>query len=158
MGDGVLVYFGYPQAHEDDSERAVRAGLACVDVVSRLDVVNALDFCHSRSAEALLVEWGGDVLGANVPAFLTCLMARRTDLKVILVAADALGAMDAQQILAERGLAISLTTGPCTDTPTMRERTQALCGVSAVSYARGHDQGKQSHLSAVVALGSPLSN
>jgi class 3 adenylate cyclase len=28
MGDGVLVYFGYPQAHEDDAERAARAGLA----------------------------------------------------------------------------------------------------------------------------------
>ncbi|MDX0008321.1 adenylate/guanylate cyclase domain-containing protein, partial [Sinorhizobium meliloti] len=28
MGDGVLVYFGYPQAHEEDAERAVRAGLA----------------------------------------------------------------------------------------------------------------------------------
>ena len=28
MGDGVLVYFGYPRAHEDDAERAVRAGLA----------------------------------------------------------------------------------------------------------------------------------
>jgi hypothetical protein len=27
MGDGVLTYFGYPQAHEDDAERAVRAGL-----------------------------------------------------------------------------------------------------------------------------------
>ena len=27
MGDGVLIYFGYPQAHEDDAERAVRAGL-----------------------------------------------------------------------------------------------------------------------------------
>src|SRR6516165_6251307 len=30
MGDGVLIYFGYPQAHEDDAERAVRAGLAVV--------------------------------------------------------------------------------------------------------------------------------
>jgi class 3 adenylate cyclase len=29
MGDGVLVYFGYPQAHEDDAERAVRAGWNC---------------------------------------------------------------------------------------------------------------------------------
>jgi class 3 adenylate cyclase len=27
MGDGVLIYFGYPEAHEDDAERAVRAGL-----------------------------------------------------------------------------------------------------------------------------------
>jgi len=30
MGDGVLVYFGYPQAHEDDAERAVGAGLALI--------------------------------------------------------------------------------------------------------------------------------
>ena len=30
LGDGVLVYFGYPQAHEDDAERAVRAGLELV--------------------------------------------------------------------------------------------------------------------------------
>ena len=34
MGDGVLVYFGYPQAHEDDAERAVRAGLAMIDAVA----------------------------------------------------------------------------------------------------------------------------
>jgi class 3 adenylate cyclase len=31
MGDGVLVYFGYPRAHEDDAERAVRAGLTIVE-------------------------------------------------------------------------------------------------------------------------------
>ena len=41
MGDGVLVYFGYPQAHEDDAERAVRAGLALIDAVGRLDVKSA---------------------------------------------------------------------------------------------------------------------
>jgi SAM domain (Sterile alpha motif)/Adenylate and Guanylate cyclase catalytic domain len=35
LGDGVLVYFGYPQAHEDDAERAVRAGLARADRGSR---------------------------------------------------------------------------------------------------------------------------
>ena len=34
MGDGVLVYFGYPQAHEDDAERAVRAGLELIIAVS----------------------------------------------------------------------------------------------------------------------------
>src|SRR5262249_50677745 len=38
MGDGVLVYFGYPRAHEDDAERAVRAGLRSIDAVDRLDV------------------------------------------------------------------------------------------------------------------------
>ena len=31
MGDGVLVYFGYPQAHEDDAERAVRAALELIE-------------------------------------------------------------------------------------------------------------------------------
>jgi class 3 adenylate cyclase/tetratricopeptide (TPR) repeat protein/ribosomal protein L40E len=33
LGDGVLVYFGYPSAHEDDPQRAVRAGLGIVDAV-----------------------------------------------------------------------------------------------------------------------------
>jgi class 3 adenylate cyclase len=36
MGDGLLVYFGYPQAHEDDAERAVRAGLDIVAKVGQL--------------------------------------------------------------------------------------------------------------------------
>ena len=36
MGDGMLVYFGYPQAHEDDAERAVYAGLAMLETVQAL--------------------------------------------------------------------------------------------------------------------------
>jgi class 3 adenylate cyclase len=38
MGDGVLAYFGYPRAHEDDAERAVRAGLALVAAVPELEL------------------------------------------------------------------------------------------------------------------------
>jgi len=41
LGDGVLAYFGYPQAHEDDAEEAVRAGLALVEVVAKLDAGQA---------------------------------------------------------------------------------------------------------------------
>ncbi len=37
-GDGLLAYFGYPRAHEDDAHRAVHAGLAIVDEVARLSV------------------------------------------------------------------------------------------------------------------------
>jgi class 3 adenylate cyclase len=36
MGDGVLAYYGYPQAHEDDAERAVRAGLELIEAVAGL--------------------------------------------------------------------------------------------------------------------------
>ena len=36
LGDGLLVYFGYPQAHEDDAQRAVRAGLAMLDAMAPL--------------------------------------------------------------------------------------------------------------------------
>src|ERR1700686_3933527 len=36
MGDGVLAYFGYPQAHEHDAERAVQAGLAIVEAAPKL--------------------------------------------------------------------------------------------------------------------------
>jgi predicted ATPase/class 3 adenylate cyclase len=37
LGDGVLAYFGYPQAHEEDAEQAVRAGLALIEAVAKLD-------------------------------------------------------------------------------------------------------------------------
>src|ERR687888_379313 len=37
LGDGLLVYFGYPLAHEDDAQRAVRAGLGMVEAVGHLN-------------------------------------------------------------------------------------------------------------------------
>jgi class 3 adenylate cyclase len=42
MGDGVLAYFGYPQAHEDDAERAVRAGLAQIKAIRHLQIPERL--------------------------------------------------------------------------------------------------------------------
>jgi len=61
MGDGVLVYFGYPQAHEDDAERAVRAGLACVDAVGHLDIKSAKLQARVGIATGLAVV--GDLIG-----------------------------------------------------------------------------------------------
>ena len=50
MGDGVLVYFGYPQAHEDDAERAVRAGLELVAAVGGSEDPRApADPCRHRN-------------------------------------------------------------------------------------------------------------
>ncbi|MBV8337724.1 MAG: adenylate/guanylate cyclase domain-containing protein [Alphaproteobacteria bacterium] len=37
MGGGILVYFGYPRAHEDEAERSVRAGLGIVDAMAELN-------------------------------------------------------------------------------------------------------------------------
>jgi class 3 adenylate cyclase/predicted ATPase len=37
LGDGVMAYFGYPEAHDNDAERAARAGLAVLDAISKLD-------------------------------------------------------------------------------------------------------------------------
>jgi class 3 adenylate cyclase/predicted ATPase len=37
LGDGLLVYFGYPRAHEDDAQRAVRAGLGMIEAVAQLN-------------------------------------------------------------------------------------------------------------------------
>jgi class 3 adenylate cyclase/predicted ATPase len=61
MGDGVLVYFGYPQAHEDDAERAVRAGLAAIEAVRRLDVNSVKLQTRVGIATGLVVV--GDVIG-----------------------------------------------------------------------------------------------
>jgi class 3 adenylate cyclase/tetratricopeptide (TPR) repeat protein len=60
MGDGVLVYFGYPQAHEDDAERAVRTGLTLLEVVARLPAPEALQ-AHIGTATGLVVV--GDLIG-----------------------------------------------------------------------------------------------
>jgi class 3 adenylate cyclase len=61
MGDGVLVYFGYPQAHEDDAERAVRAGLGAIDAVSRLDVKSVKLQARVGIATGLVIV--GDLIG-----------------------------------------------------------------------------------------------
>jgi hypothetical protein len=100
-----------------------------------------LDRCLSIPARAVLIECGGDMLGANVPVFIDRLRRRRADAKVILAAADALGALGGKQVLQDMGLSVSLVTGPCTDTPTLQRRTQNLCGVPAVNMTRGGAEG-----------------
>jgi class 3 adenylate cyclase len=62
LGDGVLAYFGYPQAQEDDAERALRAALALVDTISRLKVPSALLHVRIGIATGLVVV--GDLVKA----------------------------------------------------------------------------------------------
>src|SRR5215471_19078628 len=62
MGDGVLVYFGYPQAHEDDAERAVRAGLELVAAVSGLKTHTPL---QTRVGVATGLVVVGDLIGSG---------------------------------------------------------------------------------------------
>ena len=62
MGDGVLVYFGYPQAHEDDAERAVRAGLELIGAVSALKPHAPLQTRVGIATGLVVV---GDLIGAG---------------------------------------------------------------------------------------------
>ena len=62
MGDGVLVYFGYPEAHEDDAERAVRAGLAVIETVGRLATPEPLNVRLGIASGLVVV---GDLIGAG---------------------------------------------------------------------------------------------
>jgi class 3 adenylate cyclase/predicted ATPase len=74
MGDGVLVYFGYPQAHEDDAERATRCGLTLVDRVPQLNQAEEL---HARVGIATgLVVVGGEVVEHDVAGDTPNLAAR----------------------------------------------------------------------------------
>jgi len=63
MGDGVLVYFGYPHAHEDDAERALRAGLALVDAAGAIEVGDTKLAVRIGIATGLVVV--GDLLGSG---------------------------------------------------------------------------------------------
>src|SRR6476660_1057537 len=62
MGDGVLVYFGYPQAHEDDAERAVRAGLELIQAVGALKASPPLQTRVGIATGLVVV---GDLIGSG---------------------------------------------------------------------------------------------
>jgi class 3 adenylate cyclase len=62
MGDGVLVYFGYPQAHEDDAERAVRAGLELIQAVGELKSTAPLQTRVGIATGLVVV---GDLIGSG---------------------------------------------------------------------------------------------
>jgi class 3 adenylate cyclase len=62
FGDGVLIYFGYPEAHEEDAERAVRAGLAVIDAVGRVETPEPLNVRIGIASGLVVV---GDLIGAG---------------------------------------------------------------------------------------------
>ena len=62
MGDGVLVYFGYPEAHEDDAERAVRAGL---ELVAAVGAVKTHAVLQTRVGIATGLVIVGDLIGSG---------------------------------------------------------------------------------------------
>lgn len=62
MGDGVLVYFGYPKAHEDDAERAVRAGLELIAAMAGLKTCASLQTRVGIATGLVVV---GDLIGAG---------------------------------------------------------------------------------------------
>jgi class 3 adenylate cyclase len=62
MGDGVLVYFGYPQAHENDAERAVRAALELIQAVGGLKSSTSLQTRVGISTGLVVV---GDLIGSE---------------------------------------------------------------------------------------------
>ena len=120
-------------------------GLPATSPANRADIAeifeHMLDTCLSTAADAVIIECGSDMLGVNVPIFLGCLKRRRSHLKIILAATDPFGALGGKMALKDMGLEVDLITGPCTDTPTVLERTRTLCGVTALNmFRRGtHD-------------------
>src|SRR5215468_8171877 len=63
MGDGVLAYFGYPRAHEDDAERGVRAGLGLIEAVSTLHAAGHDAALQVRVGIATGLVVVGDLIG-----------------------------------------------------------------------------------------------
>ena len=62
MGDGVLAYFGFPRAHEDDAERALRAGMELIDSVRKLETGVALAVRVGVATGPVVV---GDIVGSG---------------------------------------------------------------------------------------------
>ena len=61
LGDGVMAFFGYPEAHDNDAERAARAGLAILDAISKLNEYPA----HPKLSARIGIDSGAVVVGAG---------------------------------------------------------------------------------------------
>ncbi len=61
LGDGVMAFFGYPEAHDDDAERAARAGLAIIDAIAKLNEQPG----RSKLAARVGIDSGAVVVGAG---------------------------------------------------------------------------------------------
>src|SRR6516164_10650163 len=61
QGDGVIAYFGWPEAHDNDAERAARAGLAILDAIAKLNSQPA----HAKLAARVGIDSGVVVVGAS---------------------------------------------------------------------------------------------
>src|SRR6516165_6396444 len=61
LGDGVMAYFGWPEAHDNDGERSARAGLAILDAIAKLNSQPA----HAKLAARVGIDSGAVVVGAS---------------------------------------------------------------------------------------------
>src|SRR5713226_2248612 len=61
LGDGVMAFFGYPEAHDNDAERAARAGLAILDAISKLNEHPT----HPKLSARIGIDSGAVVVGAG---------------------------------------------------------------------------------------------
>jgi class 3 adenylate cyclase len=61
LGDGVMAFFGYPEAHDNDAERAIRAGLGILEALAKLNESGA----HPRLAARIGIDSGAVVVGAS---------------------------------------------------------------------------------------------
>jgi class 3 adenylate cyclase/predicted ATPase len=146
MGDGVLIYFGYPQAHEDDAERAVRCGLAVVDRVPQLNLAETL---HTRIGIATgLVVVGGEVVEHDVVGDTPNLAARLQALAepdTVVIAAGThrlVGDLFAYRDLGEielKGIAVPVSAWQVLRESGVPSRFEALRG-SALTPLVGRDE------------------
>lgn len=130
----LAIYQDFGAAHAFDF---VDFGLPSTCPADRLDVQPIfecmLDTCLSMHSDAVVVECGSDMLGANVPVALNCILRRRSTAKIILAAGDPLAALGGKHALQEMGVSVTLITGPCAETPTAIERTRTLCSVPVIA-------------------------
>jgi class 3 adenylate cyclase len=119
MGDGVLAYFGWPRAHEDDAERAVRAGLELAEAVGRLGEAEAEpNMARSASSDRWVA------LRSTQPTGVATLAARVGIATGLVMVGEVIGEGVAQE---------QTVVG---ETPNLAARLQALAAPGVSSSAR----------------------
>ena len=142
MGDGVLIYFGYPQAHEDDAERAVRAGLELVVGVGAPKTRAPLQTRVGIATGLVVV---GDLIGSGASQEQAIVARRRT----LRRACRALQSRTAS--LSRRALESSWAT--CSSLRTLGRRNSRVSQAPVRAWAALRPASVESHFEALHASG-----
>ncbi len=120
-----LIDFGHPTTYPSDGAH------------SFVDFTRWMTYLNHLPSNLIVIECGGDPVGARVPKLLECIVDGAPPLLHISAASDCMSAYGMVKWFGDRGPQVDFLCGRCTDTELLRIRTEAITGIPAGNLAHG---------------------